>query len=71
MWRVWREVAAVYTLSTFLPCPSAYSSGECYFNTKANCEYRGEVFEMRDSWMTKDCYQCICMEPFDVGCCEQ
>lgn len=31
----------------------------------------GEVYGIGDSWITSDCYQCVCMEPFGVGCCDQ
>ncbi|XP_036394570.1 prostate-associated microseminoprotein-like [Megalops cyprinoides] len=63
-------VAAFYMLSAVLPCLSVYSSGECYFDGKASCAHQGQVFEVGESWLTRDCYQCICMEPFGVGCCE-
>ncbi|XP_069041079.1 prostate-associated microseminoprotein [Lepisosteus oculatus] len=49
--------------------PSA--SGECYFNAKASCEHKGQVFGIGETWLTKDCYQCICLNPFGVGCCDQ
>ncbi|XP_048882054.1 prostate-associated microseminoprotein [Brienomyrus brachyistius] len=62
---------AVCMLSTAVAAPSVYSSGECYFNTKASCEYRGQVFRMGESWTNKECYLCVCMEPFGVGCCDQ
>ncbi|MBN3309650.1 MSMP protein, partial [Amia calva] len=25
---------------------------------------------MGDTWMTSDCYQCVCLDPFGVGCCD-
>uniref|UniRef100_A0A667Z1Q9 Si:ch1073-70f20.1 n=1 Tax=Myripristis murdjan TaxID=586833 RepID=A0A667Z1Q9_9TELE len=34
------------------------------------CEYMGQVYGIGESWITKDCYQCVCMEPFGVGCCD-
>ncbi|MBN3317667.1 OTOAN protein, partial [Atractosteus spatula] len=49
--------------------PSA--SGECYFNARASCEHKGQVFGIGETWLTKDCYQCICLNPFGVGCCDQ
>ncbi|XP_018592256.1 prostate-associated microseminoprotein [Scleropages formosus] len=74
MWKVQREkqmlVAAIYMLSIGLSCFSVYSSGECYFNAKASCEHHGQLFGIGESWTTEDCYQCICMEPFGVGCCD-
>lgn len=31
----------------------------------------GQVYGIGESWITSDCYQCVCMEPFGVGCCDQ
>ncbi|KAL4646693.1 Prostate-associated microseminoprotein-like [Arapaima gigas] len=74
MWRAQKErqmlAAAMVMLSAVMPRLSAFSSGECYFNAKASCEHHGQLFGAGDSWTTKDCYQCICMEPFGVGCCD-
>ncbi|CDQ85711.1 unnamed protein product [Oncorhynchus mykiss] len=53
-----------------MPCLSVYNSGECYFDTKGACENMGQVYGRGESWMTKDCYQCVCMDPFGVGCCD-
>ena len=36
-----------------------------------SCEYQGKVYGIGESWINTDCYQCICMEPFGVGCCEE
>lgn len=36
-----------------------------------SCEYMGQVYGIGESWMTKDCYQCVCMDPFGVSCCDQ
>ncbi|CAL8360784.1 unnamed protein product [Arctogadus glacialis] len=47
-----------------------YSRGECYFNTKGSCEYMGQTYEIGERWLTEDCYQCVCMSPFGVGCCD-
>ncbi|XP_070299920.1 prostate-associated microseminoprotein [Salvelinus sp. IW2-2015] len=63
-------LALVFILSVTMPCLSVYNSGECYFNTKGSCEYMGQVYGIGESWMTKDCYQCVCMDPFGVGCCD-
>ncbi|XP_054639238.1 prostate-associated microseminoprotein-like [Dunckerocampus dactyliophorus] len=52
------------------PSSSLYNSGECFFNTKGSCEYMGQVYGIGESWTTTDCYQCVCMEPFGVGCCD-
>ncbi|XP_028833624.1 prostate-associated microseminoprotein-like isoform X1 [Denticeps clupeoides] len=60
----------VFLASMVASCFSVYNSGECYFNTKGSCEYQGQVYGIGESWMTKDCYQCVCMEPFGVGCCD-
>uniref|UniRef100_A0A3B4BDW9 Uncharacterized protein n=1 Tax=Periophthalmus magnuspinnatus TaxID=409849 RepID=A0A3B4BDW9_9GOBI len=40
------------------------------FYLLGSCEYMGQRFNMGESWMTSDCLQCICMEPFGVGCCD-
>ncbi|XP_041707744.1 prostate-associated microseminoprotein-like [Coregonus clupeaformis] len=63
-------LALVFILSVNMPCLSVYNSGECYFDTKGSCEYMGQVYGIGESWMTKNCYQCVCMEPFGVGCCD-
>ncbi|KAK6326903.1 hypothetical protein J4Q44_G00025480 [Coregonus suidteri] len=63
-------LALVFILSVTMPCLSVYNSGECYFDTKGSCEYMGQVYGIGESWMTKNCYQCVCMEPFGVGCCD-
>ncbi|XP_028327295.1 prostate-associated microseminoprotein-like [Gouania willdenowi] len=63
-------VALVLFLSVSVPCSSVYSTGECVFNTKGSCEHKGQLFDMGQSWITSDCYQCVCMEPFGVGCCD-
>ncbi|KAG2462690.1 MSMP protein, partial [Polypterus senegalus] len=34
------------------------------------CEYKSQVFGFGETWLTKDCYQCICLKPFGVGCCD-
>uniref|UniRef100_A0A8C6LNT0 Si:ch1073-70f20.1 n=1 Tax=Nothobranchius furzeri TaxID=105023 RepID=A0A8C6LNT0_NOTFU len=34
------------------------------------CEHLGQVHRIGESWMTSDCLQCVCMEPFGVGCCD-
>ncbi|KAK2903340.1 hypothetical protein Q8A67_008053 [Cirrhinus molitorella] len=60
---------AACLLNTAAPTLSV-NRGECTFNTKATCEYQGQVFGIGESWITKDCYQCVCMEPFGVGCCD-
>ncbi|KAL6488609.1 hypothetical protein MHYP_G00023500 [Metynnis hypsauchen] len=60
----------VFLLSAIAPSVAVYSSGECTFNTKGTCEYQGQVYGIGDSWVTKDCYHCVCMEPFGVGCCD-
>ncbi|XP_062393766.1 prostate-associated microseminoprotein [Sardina pilchardus] len=59
-----------FLVSVLTPCFSVYRGGECYFNTKGICEYQGQAYGIGESWVTTDCYQCVCMEPFGVGCCE-
>uniref|UniRef100_A0A3Q4GFH9 Prostate-associated microseminoprotein-like n=1 Tax=Neolamprologus brichardi TaxID=32507 RepID=A0A3Q4GFH9_NEOBR len=34
------------------------------------CEHMGQMYGIGESWITSDCYQCVCMEPFGVGCCD-
>ncbi|XP_062279392.1 prostate-associated microseminoprotein [Scomber scombrus] len=63
-------LALLFVLSASVPCLSVYNSGECFFNTKGSCEHMGEVYGIGESWITSDCYQCVCMEPFGVGCCD-
>ncbi|XP_058863776.1 prostate-associated microseminoprotein-like [Acipenser ruthenus] len=57
-------------LSAVLYPWAADASGECYFNSKASCEHKGQVFGIGETWLTKECYQCICLNPFGVGCCD-
>ncbi|XP_063055908.1 prostate-associated microseminoprotein [Engraulis encrasicolus] len=61
---------AAFLISVLTPCLCVYRGGECNFDTKASCEYQGKAFGIGESWITSDCYQCVCMEPFGVGCCE-
>ncbi|KAM6994296.1 prostate-associated microseminoprotein-like [Tautogolabrus adspersus] len=63
-------LAFLLFLSASVPCFSVYNSGECFFNTKGSCEHMGKVYDIGESWLTSDCYQCVCMEPFGVGCCD-
>ncbi|KAK5892359.1 hypothetical protein CesoFtcFv8_012744 [Champsocephalus esox] len=63
-------LALLLFLSAVVPCSSAYNSGECFFNTKGSCEHMGQMYGIGESWITSDCYQCVCMEPFGVGCCD-
>uniref|UniRef100_A0A3P9PRJ5 Si:ch1073-70f20.1 n=1 Tax=Poecilia reticulata TaxID=8081 RepID=A0A3P9PRJ5_POERE len=39
-------------------------------SSSASCEYTGQVYGIGESWITSDCYQCVCLEPFGVGCCD-
>ncbi|XP_015461398.1 prostate-associated microseminoprotein isoform X2 [Astyanax mexicanus] len=61
---------AAFLLSAVAPSLAVYGGGECTFNTKGTCEYQGQVYGIGESWITKDCYNCVCMEPFGVGCCD-
>ncbi|XP_077432623.1 prostate-associated microseminoprotein-like [Vanacampus margaritifer] len=63
-------LACVVLLGTGVPLFSLHTRGECFFNTKGNCEYLGQVYGIGERWVTADCYQCVCMEPFGVGCCD-
>uniref|UniRef100_A0A3Q3Q4D4 Uncharacterized protein n=1 Tax=Monopterus albus TaxID=43700 RepID=A0A3Q3Q4D4_MONAL len=63
-------LVSLLLLSSGIPCFSVHNSGECFFNTKGSCEHMRQVYGMGESWMTSDCYQCVCMEPFGVGCCD-
>ncbi|XP_061677348.1 prostate-associated microseminoprotein-like [Syngnathoides biaculeatus] len=62
--------ACVVLLSTRVPSFPLHTSGECFFNTKCICEYLGQVYDVGERWITSDCYQCVCLEPFGVGCCD-
>ncbi|XP_061884965.1 prostate-associated microseminoprotein [Entelurus aequoreus] len=61
---------AILLLSGSVPTSSFHNSGECFFNTKGSCEYKDQVYGIGERWTTTDCYQCVCMEPFGVGCCD-
>ncbi|KAK9957849.1 hypothetical protein ABG768_012053 [Culter alburnus] len=62
---------AVFCLVNILQlCHGVSSSGECYFNAKASCEHKGRVFDIGEAWLNDECFQCVCFEPFGVGCCE-
>uniref|UniRef100_A0A3Q3D879 Prostate-associated microseminoprotein-like n=1 Tax=Hippocampus comes TaxID=109280 RepID=A0A3Q3D879_HIPCM len=63
-------LAYAVLLSASVPLFSLHTSGECFFNTKGSCEYLGQVYGIGQRWITADCYQCVCMEPFGVGCCD-
>uniref|UniRef100_A0A8C9SC59 Si:ch1073-70f20.1 n=1 Tax=Scleropages formosus TaxID=113540 RepID=A0A8C9SC59_SCLFO len=70
MWKVQREkqmlVAAIYMLSIDETISALFAL--CLVS--ASCEHHGQLFGIGESWTTEDCYQCICMEPFGVGCCD-
>ncbi|CAM4636945.1 unnamed protein product [Leuciscus chuanchicus] len=51
-------------------CHGLSGGGECYFNAKASCKHKGHVFDIGESWINDECFQCVCFEPFGVGCCE-
>ncbi|XP_051948280.1 prostate-associated microseminoprotein [Xyrauchen texanus] len=66
-----RVLLAVFCVVSILqPYHMVSSSGECYFNAKASCEHKGHVFDIGEAWMNDECFQCVCFEPFGVGCCE-
>lgn len=46
------------------------SQGPLCFHS-GSCKHMGRAYGIGESWMTGDCYQCVCMEPFGVGCCDQ
>uniref|UniRef100_A0A3B4Z694 Prostate-associated microseminoprotein-like n=1 Tax=Stegastes partitus TaxID=144197 RepID=A0A3B4Z694_9TELE len=54
-------LAFLLFLSVSVPCLSVYNR---------SCEYMGQLYGIGESWITSDCYQCVCMEPFGVGCCD-
>ncbi|XP_067878970.1 prostate-associated microseminoprotein-like [Heterodontus francisci] len=62
-------VRFLWVLLVLLP-QATHSSGECFFNGKATCEHKGLWLEIGDTWINEDCYQCICLNPFGVGCCD-
>ncbi|KAJ1080741.1 hypothetical protein NDU88_000935 [Pleurodeles waltl] len=45
-------------------------SGDCFFDAKGTCQHQGREYGLGETWMTKECYQCICLNPFGVGCCD-
>ncbi|XP_073678632.1 prostate-associated microseminoprotein [Garra rufa] len=63
-------LAVFCVFSIFHLCHGVSSSGECYFNAKASCEHNGRVFDIGEAWINDECFQCVCFEPFGVGCCE-
>ncbi|TRY96372.1 hypothetical protein DNTS_029309 [Danionella cerebrum] len=65
-----REICIVLAFSFLQLWRGVSGSGECYFNAKASCEYEGRVFNIGEAWVNDDCFQCVCFEPFGVGCCE-
>ncbi|MEE6522555.1 hypothetical protein FKM82_021151, partial [Ascaphus truei] len=34
------------------------------------CEHEGILYSIAETWETRDCYQCICLKPLGVGCCD-
>uniref|UniRef100_A0A4W4GKE9 Microseminoprotein, prostate associated 2 n=1 Tax=Electrophorus electricus TaxID=8005 RepID=A0A4W4GKE9_ELEEL len=36
----------------------------------ATCEHNGQRFDIGESWLNDQCFQCVCFEPVGVGCCE-
>uniref|UniRef100_A0A672PMN1 Prostate-associated microseminoprotein-like n=2 Tax=Sinocyclocheilus grahami TaxID=75366 RepID=A0A672PMN1_SINGR len=67
-----KVLQAVFCMLSILQlCHGVFSSGECYFNAKASCEHNGHVFDIGEAWINDECFQCVCFEPFGVGCCEQ
>uniref|UniRef100_A0A671QW82 Si:ch1073-70f20.1 n=1 Tax=Sinocyclocheilus anshuiensis TaxID=1608454 RepID=A0A671QW82_9TELE len=36
----------------------------------ASCEHNSRVFDIGEAWINDECFQCVCFEPFGVGCCE-
>lgn len=48
-----------------------FSYGDPILKFPGSCEHLGQVYEIGETWMTSDCFQCVCMEPFGVGCCDQ
>ncbi|XP_055074908.2 prostate-associated microseminoprotein [Misgurnus anguillicaudatus] len=69
--REMKVLLAVFCVVTIVQsCHAVSSSGECYFNAKASCEHKGRVYGIGETWMNEECFQCVCFEPFGVGCCE-
>ncbi|KAM4664785.1 prostate-associated microseminoprotein-like [Discoglossus pictus] len=63
MWVHWFRLSLLSLL--VLRC-----SSECYFDAKGVCEHDGRMYSIGDTWMKQDCYQCICLNPLGVGCCD-
>ncbi|XP_062897917.1 prostate-associated microseminoprotein-like [Mobula hypostoma] len=65
-----RTMGPSLCLMLFLLPASASGVGECFFNAKATCEHGGVRLEIGDTWVNDQCYQCVCLDPFGVGCCD-
>uniref|UniRef100_A0A3P9H583 Prostate-associated microseminoprotein n=1 Tax=Oryzias latipes TaxID=8090 RepID=A0A3P9H583_ORYLA len=63
----WMLAAACFLLSA---CGGSAAPTECYFNSRAQCEFEGKHFLLGESWMDNSCMQCTCLHPVGVGCCE-
>lgn len=50
---------------------AVYVTISTFFVFPGSCEHKGQMYGIGESWITSDCYQCVCMEPFGVGCCDQ
>ncbi|XP_048381589.1 prostate-associated microseminoprotein-like isoform X1 [Stegostoma tigrinum] len=49
-----------------------FTSNHIYLSlSTATCEHKGVRLETGDIWINEDCYQCICLNPFGVGCCDK
>ncbi|XP_043934957.1 prostate-associated microseminoprotein-like isoform X2 [Protopterus annectens] len=44
--------------------------GECFFDAKGTCKHNGQLYGIGETWLRKDCYECTCLSPFGVGCCD-
>ncbi|XP_028916041.1 prostate-associated microseminoprotein [Ornithorhynchus anatinus] len=43
---------------------------KCYFQAQAPCHHEGKRFTLGESWLRTDCFQCTCLHPVGVGCCD-
>ncbi|XP_054989657.1 prostate-associated microseminoprotein isoform X1 [Sorex araneus] len=34
------------------------------------CHYEGKYYSLGESWLRGDCFQCTCLHPVGVGCCD-
>ncbi|XP_059845537.1 prostate-associated microseminoprotein [Hypanus sabinus] len=43
---------------------------ECYWRTTGACKYGKYKYKVGEMWKTIDCYQCSCIAPTQIICCD-